>query len=764
MQNNTNLQDKASLIEQLKIDGMKLENASDDLKNDPELVVIAMTQNIFAFKFAGPNAIISNDVVNILMKANPLRAYKLIPTNEHVKNSKEFINKFFDSNKAFALGLSIIDGLGPNLTNDKEFMTKLIYYNSRILLFASDLIKNDEEFVKHLININANVFKYASDPIKNDLPTATLVLEKGTVGFFEYFGPTPTEDDFIMGKIFKLEPSSFNCVTKNNKYKNDSRKFILKAIEHGFYSLQDVKPEFKKDTEIVSAALQKRGMDLQYAYEDLKDNAEIVKLAMRQDIKAFKYAEANAILDKEIIELLFEDPIKNQDAIQSNYYVKKSPSYISKAITTPNPLPTSLIIYWNSNIDVIQKAVAMDGSNLRYASDNLRNKHDLVIPLLKKDGMILAHASDRIKNDEYFIDIAINQNTCAFQFAGPKITNNKDIMTKYLKKDGILLKYASDNLKKDQELIEIAAKSNADAAQFAITDNIKIKESETSKLIRELNQNGIALQYESDNIKNDQYFVNIAMTQNIEAFKDAGPDTLENKAIQALIFKDINQDNISDRRKLIFSNKNVINNKKFSIEAIKLNLIPDLLPDSWKNDLLIMLELVRKDVKYFCYAIDSLKNSPVLFRPAIEKDANIIKLVPKDTLKKYKDVCIAAVKKNSALLKNIPKDHPEYTAIADANRSLKDCDNLNQEHIGADSLLGKRLNPNLTDKRPGELKLNKTEDQNQITHRQEQIIYNNQNLDNNLSEVIENKELKIDNEDQIIQNKEGLIEKSDSPQ
>jgi hypothetical protein len=88
--------------------------------------------------------------------------------------------------------------------------------------------------------------------------------------------------------------------------------------------------------------------------------------------------------------------------------------------------------------------------------------------------------------------------------------NDIDIVTKAIKQNGLALQYASDGLKDNSTIVEEAIKKNGLALQYA-SDGLK----DNSTIVEEaIKQNGLALQYASDGLKNNIDIVTKAIKQN----------------------------------------------------------------------------------------------------------------------------------------------------------------------------------------------------------------------------------------------------------
>ncbi len=76
---------------------------------------------------------------------------------------------------------------------------------------------------------------------------------------------------------------------------------------------------------------------------------------------------------------------------------------------------------WRDNEEMVMLAIKNDRNALQYASDRLKDKDDVVMYAVSKDGNNLAYASDRLKDNEVIVDAAIRLNPYSVSFASDRI-------------------------------------------------------------------------------------------------------------------------------------------------------------------------------------------------------------------------------------------------------------------------------------------------------------------------------------------------------
>jgi hypothetical protein len=125
--------------------------------------------------------------------------------------------------------------------------------------------------------------------------------------------------------------------------------------------------------------------------------------------------------------------------------------------------------------EITKEDVEKDTKQFEFVKDELKDDKDFVISILKKDPLMFKFVSDNLKNDYevsntvYTLspkDVIYSKN---LDFIG-----KKEVMMPLIKENGLLLEFVADNLKEDYEMVIIAVSQNNEAKQF-ISPKIKEK-------------------------------------------------------------------------------------------------------------------------------------------------------------------------------------------------------------------------------------------------------------------------------------------------
>lgn len=243
----TGLKNKNEVLKAIKNDGLLLEYASPELRNDREVVLTAIQNNDWALEFA------SDELKKDFIICGTACLKKLN------KNLMRFISPELKANKEFILGLveldiSFFNYCDKSLKADKQFILEVIKHG------------------KNRSRCSYNIYNYINKNLRND---KDIVFEgiKNSV-FYTYNIPLE----------FK-----------------DNKKLMIELIKIDSSILEYASVNLKNDPEVIITSIKKEGMCLKYASDRLKDNEKIVKLAIENNPFAILYASDRLQRNKRLL-------------------------------------------------------------------------------------------------------------------------------------------------------------------------------------------------------------------------------------------------------------------------------------------------------------------------------------------------------------------------------------------------------------------------------------------------------------------------------
>jgi len=474
--------------------------------------------------------IINNNTKHIITKSIFI---KLLKIKYNVKLIIDDSIKLRDKDVIFSVvgKTGLVLQYASDILRDKDVILSVVEKNGLALQYASDILKDDREVVFKAVKENPLALQYASDILRDDREVVLKAVKNNGLAL-EYASDN-------LRKTFEIIAEAVKNNILSLKYRNISlqleKSYMQYVVSKNGLFLEYVKgtteDAYKEDETFVMAAITNNPLALQYASDDLKDDRDIVKSAIKDNFLALQYASDDLKND-----ITFIKEIVGDSGLALIYVDKK---YIKDR-------------------EIVKIAVSNYGSILEYVDDKFKDDNEIVKLAVQNDGLALRYASSNLKNDKEIVKLAVENNILSIQYANEiqidnillddqeiknnnKIKNNKIwiyIIKKYnndknfilniIKDKPFALIYASDIVKQDSEiiskLVEIITTKDSLALQYA-SDELK-NNFDIVKLA--VGDNGLALQYAGDELKNNFDIVKAAIENNPSALQYASNELKNN--------------------------------------------------------------------------------------------------------------------------------------------------------------------------------------------------------------------------------------------
>jgi predicted DNA-binding ArsR family transcriptional regulator len=347
----------------------------------------------------------TNEEAKSLIKENPDNFIKLRDIEEYG----------FDLDPVIKEDHTILENIDKNLLNDKSFMMEMVQINPFTLMYASEWQKMDRELVTTAMDIDTFSFSMASDALKDN---ENFILEyMKFVSIFDFSWLI-----FISSRL------------KNNK------AFSLEIIKYDSDALKFFSDEIKDDETVVLAAASKDPGSLEYASSRLKNSRsfiyKLVKENERYSPGPLSYASRELRGDKKFV----------LECFHSN----KDDTFMLHNITDA----------LKDDEDFIKQAIEISGYSLSYASERLQRKKELIFEAIKQTRDL--HVVDYRKNlsdDKETVIFALEHGATLAQ-ASERLRDDDDVVKIALEANGTNFVYVSSRLQTDESL-KLLAQRNA---------------------------------------------------------------------------------------------------------------------------------------------------------------------------------------------------------------------------------------------------------------------------------------------------------------
>ena len=402
----------------LKKDGLLIKYVDESLREDEELAIIALKQNIAAICYLPEKIKDNKEIMIMAIKMNPA-VIKYV--SKRLQNDKDIAITAIKEN---ALAIKYVS---KEIQADEEIMLMVVKQNGLLLEYASENLKNDVRILKTAIKQNVDAIRYAPEIIRQDRNIMKEALRYN--GLLLEIAPEEIKKDYEMIKI----------ATKQNmkalKYASEDKKMVVlkEALRtHRVKLFDEIGKEFKGNEQFflycvelkINATRVIEYFDFSLFKEkvdSIGQNSEeqnvinpttrqlIIELLLSSSL-AFKYADDSIKDDKEIVMKVIEKyPICLQHASEK---LRRDPEVVMIALkenqngTVVNSIDTNLI---GTNKNIMIQVLKLNGTYFKYANSELRNDKELVLIALKKSLRNISYIGEDLRNDPDFINTIINE-------------------------------------------------------------------------------------------------------------------------------------------------------------------------------------------------------------------------------------------------------------------------------------------------------------------------------------------------------------------
>eukprot|EP01080_Neovahlkampfia_damariscottae_P012335 gene12335-6008_t len=193
----------------------------------------------------------------------------------------------------------------PKLKSSKVFSLKILKHfpNFNIALFPME-IKDNYDVMTEAVMINGKNYQFISKRLRNDKNLLYQVLKPGFNGF--YFASMELKADYdVVLKVVKICPQAIYYVNKRFKY---DKTVVLEVVKnYGEYIADCWNTNLIKDREICLCALKSSPSSFRHFSSEIQKEKELAKLAIELYPKNIQYAPMKMRNEKLMKKLLEKD-------------------------------------------------------------------------------------------------------------------------------------------------------------------------------------------------------------------------------------------------------------------------------------------------------------------------------------------------------------------------------------------------------------------------------------------------------------------------
>ena len=167
---------------------------------------------------------------------------------------------------------------------------------------------------------------------------------------------------------------------------------------------------------------------------------------------------------------------------------------------------------------------------LRYTSREIQGNRDIVLDIVKDNGLALKYVSEELCGDREVVLEAVKNHGYALEHASPELLEDRDMFLTAVQNYGAVLDLASEDLRDDREVVLTAVKQNGDAL---ICASRRMK-GDREVVLAAVQQDGMALKHATDELRRDREVVLAAVQQNGLALRYATDELRRDPFIWAI--------------------------------------------------------------------------------------------------------------------------------------------------------------------------------------------------------------------------------------
>lgn len=276
--------------------------------------------------------------------------------------------------------------------------------------------------------------------------------------------------------------------------------------------------------------------------------------------------------------------------------------------------------------NIVLNTVKQNGLTLEYVSNTLKNDREIVLAAVQQNGLALRFVYHIFKNDEEIVTAAIKQNGSALVYASDNIKDNINLVTIAVKSKPKAIEFASLNLRNSVALLILAVSHDINVVnsflQRKISNIIFMKNSKIHIISIQLASIIVNLDFSyyekmSDDLKNNEELMLSIVNNNGLHLK-----YINNKDDYNIVLHAVRQNGLA----IQYASNNLKLNIKIIMEAIQQNpKVYDYLEYDLQDNPEIGMIMVQNNVANFKNLSDDLKSNMDLIFYVYFKDPNLIK-------------------------------------------------------------------------------------------------------------------------------------------
>lgn len=400
------------------------------------------------------------------------------------------------------------------LRGKKSIVYPVIKRSSDLYVYASEDLKVQKDFVLLMAKCDKYSSFFSSKIEKkwvHDKEVMMHLIDKDGI-YFDYLPKDlRTDEDFLL-KLIRKCPNTFANFDRSTR---SNKSFVIKALKAGADYI-DIAWSLKKDEEVLFEALKKNTNFFSNASEKLRSDRLVALMALEFDGNLYRYLSDDLRGEKDLLLLAIKScAVKNE---QINFSDKIPEKLKTKDVallcaSRDSGLLRSFYKFVDDK-DVVMEALKSNGEMLSFVSDECQMDPKIALIAAKSGGKSWACGSEKYKTNIFYCYKALQNYAWIYVHLSEKQKDEPFLAHLVIKEDGSLIRHSSERIRDDLIMVYMALNYGLENFECIIGPKVK-KCVEFAMLDLERGPNAFSTSIKEDSLK---WFVKNLKTKEYQDF------------------------------------------------------------------------------------------------------------------------------------------------------------------------------------------------------------------------------------------------------
>lgn len=224
---------------------------------------------------------------------------KNIPKPFIYKPNDRNITRYWESkdvepylDKYFGKVIKYIKREHKHLFTDKIFLEELFKINKFVYVYIDENLKKDVDLLKVLLNIDGLMLRHVPMKLRENKEIILMAIKNNGWAFFD----AGIYSLYLFLEAMKKTPQIFSELTFKERYEGEFEEYtqneeiVLLALKYDRENFYDISEELQNDKKFLLKAIKQDGLLLEMLPKKFRKDSDIVEAAIKQNKESYKFA------------------------------------------------------------------------------------------------------------------------------------------------------------------------------------------------------------------------------------------------------------------------------------------------------------------------------------------------------------------------------------------------------------------------------------------------------------------------------------------